>query len=201
MFAVSTFCRGTPLSEQKNEVVVLSLRIRLFTCVILLGVAVCKRLVRCGSKRVNAAPSVERWLYAPRARAEPQTRPHSELLQSMPEARSEKVRMCETVTPLYSTPLYFGNLSYWSILEQTRYNSGFRFPPQRWNVDQKICKPKTKSFLKMRFKMSRKRFTRSCDVCAFPYRGTNGPLRFESRIAKLGPRTPLPHDECANFQR
>ena len=41
--------------RKKNEVIVLSLIIRLFTCVILLGVAVCKA-VRCGSKRVNAAP-------------------------------------------------------------------------------------------------------------------------------------------------
>jgi hypothetical protein len=39
--------------RKKNEVIVLSLIIRLFTCVILLGVAVCKA-VRCGSKRVNA---------------------------------------------------------------------------------------------------------------------------------------------------
>jgi hypothetical protein len=59
MFAVSTFCGGTPLSEKKNEVIVLSLIIRLFTCVILLGVAVFKGPVRCGSKRVNAAPFLE----------------------------------------------------------------------------------------------------------------------------------------------
>ena len=38
----------------------------------------------------------------------------------------------------------------------------------------------------MRFKMSRKNITRSCDVCAFSYRGTNGPLRFSSRIAEPG---------------
>ena len=38
----------------------------------------------------------------------------------------------------------------------------------------------------MRFKMSRKNITRSCDVCAFLYRGTSGPLRFSSRIAKPG---------------
>ena len=41
--------------RKKNEVIVLSSIIRLFACVILLGVAVCKA-VRCGSKRVNAAP-------------------------------------------------------------------------------------------------------------------------------------------------
>jgi hypothetical protein len=34
------------------------------------------------------------------------------------------------------------------------------------------------------YKMSRKNITRSCDVCAFPYRGTNGHIRFESRIAE-----------------
>jgi hypothetical protein len=44
--------------RKKNEVIVLSLIIRLFTCVILLGVAVSKT-VRCGSKRVNAAPLFE----------------------------------------------------------------------------------------------------------------------------------------------
>jgi hypothetical protein len=54
----------------------------------------------------------------------------------------------------------------------------------------KICKPKSKIFLKMRFKMSRKNFTRSCDVCAFPYRGTNGPLCFSSRIAEPGQWAP-----------
>jgi hypothetical protein len=32
--------------------------------------------------------------------------------------------------------------------------------------------------------MSRKNITHSCDVCAFPYRGTNGHIRFESRIAE-----------------
>ena len=42
----------------------------------------------------------------------------------------------------------------------------------------------------MRFKMSRKNITRSCDVCAFPYRGTNGPLRFSSRIAEPGQWAP-----------
>ena len=40
------------------------------------------------------------------------------------------------------------------------------------------------------YKMSRKNITRSCDVCAFPYRGTNGHLRFESRIAELGQWAP-----------
>ena len=36
------------------------------------------------------------------------------------------------------------------------------------------------------YKMSRKNITRSCDVCAFLYRSTNGPLRFSSRIAEPG---------------
>ena len=57
----------------------------------------------------------------------------------------------------------------------------------------------------MRFKMSRKNIMRSCDVCAFPYRGTNGHLRFQSRIAEPGQwpllRAPLPHDACAYFRR
>jgi hypothetical protein len=45
----------------------------------------------------------------------------------------------------------------------------------------KLCKPKTKIFLKMRFNTSRKNITRSCDVCSLPYRGTNGRVCFQSR--------------------
>ena len=48
------------------------------------------------------------------------------------------------------------------------------------------------------YKMSRKNITRSCDVCAFPYRSTNGPLRFESRIAEP---SEWPHPACTAAAR
>jgi hypothetical protein len=43
---------------------------------------------------------------------------------------------------------------------------------------------KDQKFLEMRFEISRKNITHSCDVCAFPYRSTNGPIRFDSRVAE-----------------